>query len=397
MDNGNAVEIHGVSKIFRIYHEKNQYLKTALLRGRRARFEEFLALNDLSFHIPMGSTFGIIGSNGSGKSTLLKCLVGILSPEAGSIKTGGRVAALLELGAGFHPELTGRENIFLNGAILGMSRHELVEKFEEIVDFSGLQDFIDMPVKNYSSGMSVRLGFAVAINVNPDILIIDEVLAVGDASFQLKCYEKIEDFRNQGKTIVLVSHGLSDVVALCDTVAWIDKGSLMRVGQAYEVVGEYVGESHGVTVRENGETDDRWGTGQARILNVEFLDSQREPLAVIESGKPAIVRVNYDVVDEIDSLVVGFRINHIHGTILWSTSSKKRGAIVTPHRGVSHVEIEISSFPLLAGTFDLSVDLCDESEVHSYDHWEKGLRFDVKQGHFLDEGIMYVDATFTGN
>ena len=235
-----AVSIRGVSKSFRLYHEKNQYLKTALLRGRRARYEEFQALKQVSFDIARGSTFGIIGSNGSGKSTLLKCLTGILTPDDGEIIVDGKVAALLELGSGFHPDLSGRENVFLNGAILGMSQKELEEKFDEIVAFAGLEEFIDTPVKNYSSGMTVRLGFAVAINVNPEILIVDEVLAVGDDEFQLKCYEKIDQFRQAGKTIIIVSHGLGDIQRICDRVAWIEKGVLQSIGDPAEVVPEYL-------------------------------------------------------------------------------------------------------------------------------------------------------------
>jgi len=176
----NSVVVDGLWKNFRLYHERNQFLKAAILRGRRARYEEFWALRDLSFEVPTGQTFGVIGSNGSGKSTLLKCLAGILVPDRGQVTTHGRVSALLELGAGFHPELSGRENVFLNGAILGLKKDEITARFDDIVEFAGLADFIDTPVKNYSSGMFVRLGFAVAANVEPDVLLTDEVLSVGD-------------------------------------------------------------------------------------------------------------------------------------------------------------------------------------------------------------------------
>ncbi|MGA1062448.1 MAG: ABC transporter ATP-binding protein, partial [Ilumatobacteraceae bacterium] len=187
-----AVAVHDLWKSFRLYHERNQFLKAAILRGRRARYEEFWALKDVSFEVPVGTTFGVIGSNGSGKSTLLKCLAGILVPERGSVEISGRISALLELGAGFHPELSGRENVFLNGAILGLSKKEIAARFDSIVDFAGLEDFIDTPVKNYSSGMFVRLGFAVAAHVEPEVLLVDEVLSVGDAAFQRKSAEKIE-------------------------------------------------------------------------------------------------------------------------------------------------------------------------------------------------------------
>ena len=231
-----AVVVDDVWKSFRLYHERNQYLKAAVLRGRRARYEEFWALKGIDFEVPVGSTFGVIGSNGSGKSTLLKCLTGILHPEKGNVKINGRVSALLELGAGFHPELSGRENVYMNGAILGLTKKEINARFDDIVDFAGLPDFIDTPVKNYSSGMFVRLGFAVAAHVEPDVLLIDEVLSVGDESFQRKCAEKIEQFRRDGRTIVFVSHGLSQVEQLCETVAWIDKGDLKMVGPSGEVI-----------------------------------------------------------------------------------------------------------------------------------------------------------------
>lgn len=276
-----SVVIDGVWKNFRLYHDKNQYLKTAILRGGRARYEDFWALQDLNLEIPQGSTYGIIGANGSGKSTLLKCLAGILTPDKGSIKTNGRIAALLELGAGFHPDLTGRENIYLNGAILGMSSKDLTRKIDEIVDFAGLEQFIDNPVKNYSSGMTVRLGFAVAINVDPEILIIDEVLAVGDTTFQQKCYEKIEDFRHDGRTIILVSHGLGDVARLCSTVAWIEKGHLRSEGDGYKIVNDYLGISHNAQVRTSGEVGERWGSGEITITNVEFVDQNGRDLSLI--------------------------------------------------------------------------------------------------------------------
>ena len=390
-----AVEVQNVSKRFRLYHEKNQYLKTALLRGRRARYEDFWALRNVSFDIPHGSTFGIIGSNGSGKSTMLKCLAGILSPDEGSINVDGKIAALLELGAGFHPDLSGRENIFLNGAILGMTKSELERKFDEIIDFAGLEDFIDTPVKNYSSGMAVRLGFAVAINVDPEILIIDEVLAVGDAAFQLKCYEKIEEFRKQGRTIILVSHGLGDVAKLCDSVAWIEKGELAEVGDGYEVVGHYVGDSHDAQTRETGDMGERWGSGEAVLRGVEFLTNTGLPLRSIQSGEPVMLRVNYTVNQPVEEVVIGIRVSHLHGTNIWGTNTRRRGLRIHPSVGDGHVDVSMPEFPLLAGTYDLTIALTDGSEVHSYDHWEKGLRFDVNQGKFFDEGLVTVPATFS--
>jgi lipopolysaccharide transport system ATP-binding protein len=234
-----AIVIDHVSLSFRLYHERNDSLKTALLRGHRAKYEDFRALNDISLEVPAGKTFGLIGRNGSGKSTLLKTVAKILYPDEGTVTTHGRMAAMLEVGSGFHPELTGRENIFLNGSILGMSRKEVAAKFDEIVEFSGVEKFIDQPVKNYSSGMYVRLGFSVAIHVNPDVLVVDEVLAVGDAAFKEKSRLKFLDLKNDGKTVILVTHSMANIRELCDTVAWLDSGTVQKVGDVESVIEAY--------------------------------------------------------------------------------------------------------------------------------------------------------------
>lgn len=239
-----AAHLEGVGKKFRLYHERNQTLKSTIMRGRRSVHDDFWALRDVSFDVPQGSTFGLIGSNGSGKSTLLKCLAKIYWPDEGEISFTGRMAALLEVGSGFHHELSGRENIYLNGSILGMSKKQIDARFDEIVDFSGVERFIDQPVKNYSSGMYVRLGFSIAINVDPDVLVVDEVLAVGDAEFQEKCFRKFADLRSAGRTVILVSHAMSSVRAMCDQVAWLEKGDLVQVGPTDEVVNAYEASIH---------------------------------------------------------------------------------------------------------------------------------------------------------
>ena len=239
-----AVRVDRVTKTFRMYHERNQSLKSAIMRGRTSVHEDFLALNDVSFDVPSGSTFGLIGSNGSGKSTLLKCLANIYYPNSGSITHYGKIAAMLEVGSGFHAELSGRENIFLNGSILGMSKKDVTRKLDEIIDFSGVEQFIDQPVKNYSSGMYVRLGFAIAINVDPDILVVDEVLAVGDADFQEKCFNKFADFKKAGKTVILVSHSMDTVKSMCDQAAWLNHGTLQAVGAAEPTIEAYVESLH---------------------------------------------------------------------------------------------------------------------------------------------------------
>ena len=234
-----AVVVDNVSKKFRLYKERDKTLMSALKRGRPRASEDFWALEDISFEVPAGSTFGLIGRNGSGKSTLLKCLARILHPDRGQITMNGRSASLLEVGSGFHPELSGRENVYLNGSILGMSRKDIAKKFDDIVEFSGVKKFIDQPVKNYSSGMYVRLGFSVAIHVEPDILVVDEVLSVGDAAFQAKCKQKFIDFKEAGRTVILVTHSQAQIKSMCDQAAWIHDGSLQQVGEAKTVVQAY--------------------------------------------------------------------------------------------------------------------------------------------------------------
>lgn len=235
-----AVRVDHVSKSFRMYHERNQTIKSAVMRGRTSVHDDFWALKDVTFDVPSGSTFGLIGSNGSGKSTLLKCLANIYYPNKGTISHYGRIAAMLEVGSGFHTELSGRENIFLNGSILGMSKKEITAKVDEIIDFSGVEQFIDQPVKNYSSGMFVRLGFAVAINVEPDILVVDEVLAVGDAEFQEKCVQKFKDFKKAGRTVILVSHDMNAIQTMCDHAAWLNHGDLVATGPAKTTIKSYL-------------------------------------------------------------------------------------------------------------------------------------------------------------
>lgn len=237
-----VITVRDVRKSFRIYHKKARSFKTLLTQGQKNEFEEFEALKGVSFDVPAGHTFGLVGGNGSGKSTLLKCLAGILVPNAGTISCQGRMASLLELGSGFHPELSGRDNVFLNASILGLSRQEAQARFDDIVDFSGISAHIDSPVKNYSSGMYVRLGFSVAIHVQPDIFLVDEVLAVGDEEFQRQSSRKFAELQDAGTTIVLVTHSMGQVRDLCDSALWLDRGSLRFAGSAQDVVDQYLDE-----------------------------------------------------------------------------------------------------------------------------------------------------------
>ena len=395
MSNSIAISVENVSKKFRLYHEKNQYLKSALISGKRARYEDFWAVNDVSFEVHTGSTFGIIGSNGSGKSTLLKCIAGILHPEQGKVSTHGRMAALLELGSGFHPDLSGRENIFLNGALLGLTHKELEKKFEEIVDFAGLDEFIDMPVKNYSSGMTVRLGFAIAINVDPEILIIDEILAVGDASFQKKCYQKIESFRRDGKTILLVSHGLGDVTTLCNEVLWMEKGHAKAIGRSVDLVSDYLGVSHNVVHKTNETTGERWGSNECVVESIEILGHEGSVTDVVHTGRPMTVRIHYKKTSEVSDVIAGLRISHLHGTQVFATNSRRRATPLGLFGNTGFVDLLIPKIPMLAGTFQISVDLSDSSELYTYDHWGQCSTFDVLQDINQDEGMVTIDCQWS--
>jgi ABC-type polysaccharide/polyol phosphate transport system ATPase subunit len=234
-----AVVVDGVSKKFRLFHERNQTLKSAVMRGRRIVADDFWAVRDVSFTVPHGETFGLIGRNGSGKSTLLKMLARIYQPDEGRVVLNGRVSSMLEVGSGFHPELSGRENIYLNGSILGLTRKQVTARFDEIVDFSGVETFIDQPVKNFSSGMYVRLGFAVAVHTEPDILIVDEILSVGDGAFREKSRKKFAEFTGQGRTVILVSHSLTQIREMCEHAAWMHEGRVRALGPVDEVVEAY--------------------------------------------------------------------------------------------------------------------------------------------------------------
>jgi ABC-type polysaccharide/polyol phosphate transport system ATPase subunit len=379
-----VVSAEGVSKKFKLFKERNQTLKAAVVRGHRIIAEDFWALRDVSFEVHEGETFGLIGENGSGKSTMLKCLTKIYRPDEGRVEVEGKISALLELGAGFHPELTGRENVFLNGAILGLGQKELKRRFDEIVDFAGIGPFINEPVKNYSSGMYVRLGFSVAINVDPDVLLVDEVLAVGDEAFQRKCNEKFADLRSQGKTIVLVSHGLSAVQNLCDRVAWFEHGKLMKIGEPREVIEAYVG-----TVQVDSELDEeghnRWGSGEARVTEVEMLDSRGRPTTRVRTGDAATIRLHYDMPEPIERPVFGLAFYTLEGFLVSGPNSRDAGCVPEKLSGRGYVDIRFDPLRLLPRTYDLHVSLYDFSLMHPYDFRQNVLRFYVERGPIRDQ------------
>jgi len=383
-----AVEIDGVSKRFRLYRERNQSLKAALMRGGRASYDEYWALKDVSFEIAEGSTFALIGENGSGKSTLLKCIARILEPEKGSIRTHGSVAALLELGSGFHPELSGRENVFLNGSILGMSKRELERKFDEIVHFAGIEPFIDQPVKNYSSGMYMRLGFSVAINVDPEILLVDEVLAVGDAAFQDKCMEKFVEFREAGKTVVIVSHAMGSMRTLCDQAAWLDKGTLVEVGRADTIVDRYVDKEHGKDVGTGPATtgSSRIGSGEALLTDVAVLDRNGRPATRFRTGDPVTIRMGYECSERVERPAFALALDTVAGMRVWAHHTRDGGPDIPFIEGTGHIDLVVPHLALQPHTYDLSARILDHTLTHTYDFVRHCFRFVVETGDVRESG-----------
>lgn len=390
----NAISVNSLSKNFRLYHERNRYIKAALLRGRRAKYEEFWALSDVSFDVAQGATLGIIGSNGSGKTTMLKCLTGIYTPERGAIKIDGTLAALLELGAGFHPELTGAENIFLNGAILGMSKRDVQRKFQSIVEFAGLEKFIDTPVKNFSSGMVVRLGFSIASHVEPEILLIDEILSVGDQDFQRKCSEKIEEFRREGRTIVVVSHSLGLVQQLCKEVIWLDKGQIKQSGSATEVIAAYTGGSYTARTEKDETSRTRWGTGDARINSIELLRPDGVMTQVLESCAPAQIRLQISAHTRIESPILRVQITKLNGDVIWATSTQRGTTTMRVLEGATTATLSIESTQLLEGTYYISAAITDSTGTTEFDHCENWLRFDVLKKNMFDDGIVAINSSW---
>ena len=378
-----AIIADNVAKRYRLYQEHNTSLKATVLRRRRAVYRDLWALDGVSFAVEHGQTFGLIGHNGSGKSTMLKCIARILRPERGSITTEGKVSALLELGAGFHPELSGRDNVYLNGSILGLPKREIDRRFDDIVEFSGLEDRIDTPVKNYSSGMYVRLGFSVAINVDPDILLIDEILTVGDESFQRKCAEKFDALKELGKTIVIVSHGLGSVKDLCDEVALLDHGRLVSIGKPDDVVDQYLG---GVekNVRRDGEHGMRFGQGGASIDRVEILNKDGLPTDTVLSGDAVTFRMEVSAEAAIENPAFRLEFHNPHGMVLAGSNTRYHSLATPTLVGKQRIDYHIDELRLLPGAYDLSATIFDLDDSDPYDVRHRFKRFYVELGSTID-------------
>jgi ABC-type polysaccharide/polyol phosphate transport system ATPase subunit len=396
----NAIEVRDVRKVYRRYGRRRQFatLKSALLSGSLLRDlrpdETFDALKGVSFDVTAGRTFGIIGRNGSGKSTMLKLIAGIGRPTSGTVRVQGRVSALIELGAGFHPEISGRENVYINGMMLGLSKRDISARFDEIVSFAELEDFIDAPVKTYSSGMYMRLGFAVAIHVDPDVLLVDEVLAVGDEAFTHKCLDKFAEFRRRGRTVLLVTHSLSLVTRFCDEALWLDGGVVKATGDPKRVVDAYLMEVAKVEEADLAAADietaahvmeaapepaptadvgadlqvgppeppdmfraveGRWGSREVEILSVDLVGQYGQSSHIFQSGEEMEVRVRVRANEPVSDFVFGVGIFNADGVCCYGTNTSIEGAAPEQLSGDGEVRFAVDRLDLVDGTYKLDV------------------------------------------
>jgi ABC-type polysaccharide/polyol phosphate transport system ATPase subunit len=443
-----AIEVRNVRKVYRRYGRRKNFgtLKSALLSGRFLTDlrpdEVFEALKGVSFDVAAGRSLGIIGRNGSGKSTMLKLIAGIGKPTEGTVDVRGRVSALIELGAGFHPEISGRENVFINGMMLGLPKREIARRFDEIVAFAGLEDFIDAPVKTYSSGMYMRLGFAVAINVDPDVLLVDEVLAVGDESFTHKCFDKLAEFRRRGRTVLLVTHSLDLITRFCDDALWLDAGVIREQGDPKRVVDAYLmdvarvenaamgREAIVATVEMRTEPEDlpppaddgldnarvdagvatgseqpedmfkaiegRWGTREAEIVSVDLVGPDGAAAHVFHSGDPLSVRIGVQAHQPLTDFVFGFGIFNADGVCCYGTNTGIEGAQPGELTGTAEVVIQIDRLDLVEGSYRLDVAVHRQSGA-PYDYHR--LLYTFRMSSRLKDTGIYRPAhrwTFTG-
>ena len=426
-----AIEVLDVHKIYRRYGRRRQFatLKSAFLSGRVLRDlrpdETFEALKGVTFDVEQGRTFGIVGRNGSGKSTMLKLIAGIGRPTAGTVQVRGRVSALIELGAGFHPEISGRENVYINGMMLGLTKRDIAARFDEIVAFAELEDFIDAPVKTYSSGMYMRLGFAVAIHVDPDVLLVDEVLAVGDEAFTHKCLDKFAEFRRRGRTVLLVTHSLELVTRFCDEALWLDGGAIKAQGDPKRVVDAYLmdvagtenqqlaagdanaaaatGQSEGrpphvpdaMDATDGGAdlqvgppepegppdmfkaVEGRWGSREAEIVGVDLATPTGQPTHVFQSGDAMEIRLHVRARQPLTDVVFGVGIFSVDGVCCYGTNTHIEGAKAGELSGDGEVRFAIGRLDLVDGTYKLDVAVHRENGA-PYDYHRQLYTFRVK-------------------
>ncbi|REK66505.1 MAG: ABC transporter ATP-binding protein [Cohnella sp.] len=401
-----AIKFSNVSKSYKIYKNRPTTLKEKvvdrILNRNKTEIIEHHVVKDASFTIYAGQTVGIIGRNGAGKSTVLKMIAQIISPDNGQITVNGSVSSLLEIGAGFQPDLTGRENVFLYGSILGMSKRYIEEHYDEIVDFAQLHDFMDTAVKNYSSGMYMRLAFSVAIHVDPEILIIDEVLAVGDAEFQKKCFAKIREFQKRGKTIVFVSHDMSSVRDLCDQVIFIDREGQVTMGETDSQVNKYYTKIYGgddsktqitdsekidlleidefkkhVNYNAYNNPNNRWGNGEVTIENVYFSNTQGIVQNVFPFYSDIVINLEIRSKKKLNDVVVGLAIYDEKGNHLSGPNSKQDGVVVPEVEGKKTLKIILKQPPFLQGTYLVTLSLYDYACKEAFDYLDKYYQFSI--------------------
>lgn len=383
-----AISVKNVSKKYKLYNSPKDRLKEAFHPRRKKYHRDFWALQDISFDVPKGTTMGIIGQNGCGKSTLLQIICGILQASSGHVKTNGRISALLELGTGFNPDFTGRQNVYMSGAVKGFTKKEMDERFDDIVSFADIGDFIKQPVKTYSSGMYVRLAFACAVNVDPDILVIDEALAVGDDMFKRRCYRKLEDFKKQGKTILFVSHSLGTITSMCDRGVLLDKGKMVQVGKPKDVVKTYNRILHereealakrlGSDKNQKDErfqkpeavsmSECRFGTGHAELLDIKILNKKGASVIVFVTGENYLIDVTAVFRKDVEAPVIGFTVKTLNGVEVFGTSTFIANCPIGPVKAGTIVKAEFEQkMQLNPGSYSLTLAIaelvCDNSRI----------------------------------
>lgn len=385
------ISVQNVSKLYRIYDRPSGRLKEMLLGGRRKYHREFWALEDVSFDVQPGETVGVVGRNGAGKTTLLQIVAGVLQPTRGSVRVDGRVTALLELGSGFNPEYTGRENILMSGQILGFSEAEMRRRMDVIVRFAELEAFVDQLVKTYSTGMLMRLAFAAAVHVDPDVLIVDEALSVGDIYFQRKSLDRIEHFRKSGKTVLLVSHDPRLIQRFCDRALWLEGGHVAAAGGAKDVVTAYEAfcrrleserlsalseatlteaaqlaarRAHDELVRELQLTGARWGNGRIRFTGIELFDAQGEPTWLLHAGEPVTIRLRVAAEQDYETPVLAIDIHRFDGFFIGSVNNYDTHPAHLPvRRGESFIELHLPSLDLPQNVYYLSLKVFTEADA----------------------------------
>lgn len=389
----NAISVQNVSKVYKMYNNPQDRLKQALFKNRTYH-TEFSALKNVSFEVGNGKTIGIIGKNGSGKSTLLQIITGTLKPSSGVLNINGRIAALLELGSGFNPEFTGRENVYLNGSIMGLTRKDMESRMQIIEDFAEIGAFIDQPVKLYSSGMYVRLAFACAVNVDPDILIVDEALAVGDMQFQLKCMEKMRTFKESGKTILFVSHDTYSVKNFCDEVIWLRDGEVYRQGDVLAVTNEYEDFMKSKIIEDVSVTEEQQKDSTVTIDSIVIKNDKQMESTDIYFGEDLQIEVNYTVYKKVDSLIGGIAIIDQRDTYICGLNTKLDNVPISGEIGSHQLICKYENLNLLPGTYHIDTGFFEKSGLARYDYKTKAASFSVHSDKYVAEGIFYLKHTW---